>query len=202
MSIQCSKISLEKLNNQVYDSYYSDGIEDGWEDQDKRFNFYYLFQIAPTFEHQSVLDIGCGTGDMVRYLPKTCKYLGIDIYRPALKIARKQFPNQSFKFGNILTFKSRPFDYVLCSGALSINLNGENYDFLEKALSKMWSLCKKGVSFNVLTNERFKNSRKSYLYLYNTDKVEKICNKLTTNIKSLSTPIDNQNDEHTFYLWK
>lgn len=202
MSIQCSKISLEKLNNQVYDSYYLDGIQDGWEDKDKRFNFYHLFQITPTFENQSVLDVGCGTGDMVKYLPKNCKYLGIDIYRPALKIAKVQFPNHVFKFGNILTFKSKPFDYVLCSGALSINLNGENYNFLEKALTKMWSLCKRGVSFNVLTNERFRNSRKSHLYLYNADKVGKICKKFSDKTKSLYTPIDDYNDGHTFYLWK
>lgn len=194
--------NLLKLNNQVYDSYYSDGIIDGWEDKDKRFNFYHLFQIAPTFEKQSILDVGCGTGDMVKYLPKNCKYLGIDIYRPALKIAKKQFPNRVFKFGNILTFKSRPVDYVLCSGALSINLNGENYNFLEKALDKMWNLCKKGVSFNVLTNERFRNSRKSHLFLYNAIKVTRICNQYTDKIKSLYSPIDEYNDQHTFYMWK
>lgn len=194
-------------NNQIYDNFYSDGWEDGWEEKDKKFNFFYLFKIEKycdqLLDESSVLDVGCGTGDMVKYLPDDTEYLGIDIYRPGLKIAKSKYKDSIFKYGNILTFKSvKKFDYVICSGALSVH-HVDNYEFLKKSISKMWKLCEKGVTFNLLTDEKVKNSKKEILFVYNMKKVQEICKKIIGEegqCTSVYNPIDEYNDQHTIYL--
>jgi ubiquinone/menaquinone biosynthesis C-methylase UbiE len=63
---------ITEENKVVYDDYYRSGIIDGWEDQDKSYNFSHLFKIANKTHHSlksaSVLDVGCGTGDILPYL--------------------------------------------------------------------------------------------------------------------------------------
>lgn len=211
--------TLIKENKKVYDSLY-EWEEDGWEEKDKRYNFYWLFKIEKYANKRldgcSILDVGCGTGDIVKYLPDDVRYTGVDIYKPALELARKRYktPEHRFLYKNILTsvFK-RKYDFVFSSGALSLNLkpiNKSNYEFLKKAVSKMWNLCKYGVAFNILTDEKFKRND-TYLFHYNMDKVEKILEKIVKDtkiqnqnsgkkIRSKYTPIDKDNDQHTIYL--
>src|SRR5574338_546701 len=167
-------------NNKIYDDYYSDGYIDGWEDIDKKHNFHYLFKIEKyckcLLDNCSVLDMGCGTGDILKYLPENCDYLGIDIYKPALNLAKIKFPDYKlrFKYRNILTFRSKSkFDFVICSGALTVN-HGNNYEFLNKAVKNMWRLCKKGVTFNILSNEKEDDE----LFYYDIDEVKNICLKI------------------------
>lgn len=65
--------NLIEKNTKIYDNFYANDEIDGWDEQDKRFNFYYLFKIFDrtnlTKYKPTILDVGCGTGDMVRYLP-------------------------------------------------------------------------------------------------------------------------------------
>jgi ubiquinone/menaquinone biosynthesis C-methylase UbiE len=197
-----------KQNNKIYDELYSEGWIDGWEDRDKRHNFYYLFKLENYCQcsliNSSILDVGCGSGDMVKYLPKQSKYLGIDIYKPALNLAKEKYPVNKFKYGNVLTFKqqSKKFDYVFCSGALSVN-HGNNYEFLQKAVENMWELCDKGIAFNILTGKNL--TEEDELFDYDIKKVKKICKKIIKKEGKYfqeHNPIDKYNDQHTIYLCK
>lgn len=195
---------FENLNTKIYDDYYSFGWEDGWLLKDKKFNFGNLFKITEITEipldNCSILDIGCGTGDLLYFLPDSVKYTGIDIYKPALRIAKEKYPRANFRYGNILNIKLSKFDYVFCSGALSANI-GDNYFFLEKVVKKMYKICKYGLAFNILTDEKSKTKEDDYLFLYNIKKVNKICKNIGFT-KSLFTPMDRNNDQHTILMWK
>lgn len=195
---------LETLNTEIYNDYYSSGWEDGWELKDKKLNFGNLFKITEItnipLDNCSILDVGCGTGDILYFLPDSVKYTGIDIYKPALRIAKSKYPKANFKYGNILNIKLGKYDYVFCSGALSVNI-GNNYDFLEKVVKKMFKVCKYGIAFNILTDEQGKNNEDEYLFLYNIKKVKKICKEIGQ-IKTTYTPMDRNNDQHTVYMWK
>jgi len=50
------------------------------------------------FELASVLDIGCGTGNLLRFLDKSIRYVGVDISPCAISEAKRQFPGRDTVF--------------------------------------------------------------------------------------------------------
>lgn len=186
-------------NAVVYDDYYRSGIIDAWEEQDKHYNFGHLFKIADkakkSLKGASVLDVGCGSGDIVPFLRRKHikKYVGVDIYKPALKIARKKFPYETFLLVDILNERNLgTFDFVLSSGALSVKLKTiDNYDFLEAMIRRMWKMSRHGLAFNVLTDEDVAPAK--HLFYYSIKRIKTICNAIApkATIRIKRTPIDN-----------
>jgi 2-polyprenyl-3-methyl-5-hydroxy-6-metoxy-1,4-benzoquinol methylase len=59
-----------------------------------------LYEMLPTEARSSVLDVGCGTGDALRYLDSTGSYLGVDTDEIAINAAQKRWghkPNVRFE---------------------------------------------------------------------------------------------------------
>ena len=89
---------------------------DGW----KRRNRYYYDEIERIVrfhvpEGSSVLEIGCGTGDLLRALGPS-RGVGVDISPKAVEIARAKHPGLSFLVGDAEDLPlSEPFDYVVLS---------------------------------------------------------------------------------------
>lgn len=72
---------------------------------------------------QTVLDIGCGTAEMLNYLPEDIKYYGFDISQDYIASARKKFSNRDAQFFHGLfdesAFKDLPaIDVAYTSGVL------------------------------------------------------------------------------------
>ena len=74
---------------------------------------------------EKVLDIGCGTGDVLEHLPSTVRYVGIDISDTYVRLARQRFGDRAvFLVGTAGTFLGRASqelidtDLVLCNGLL------------------------------------------------------------------------------------
>lgn len=53
-------------------------------------------EFLPYYQAGSVLDLGCGNGRLLDFLPSFSSYLGVDQSRELLSLARKQYPNTSF----------------------------------------------------------------------------------------------------------
>jgi len=68
----------------------------------------------------SILEVGCGTGlvyeKLVTSLPVTSKYIGVDSSMKMLEIAKQNFPQGQFLYGDgyELVFRDQGFDVVLC----------------------------------------------------------------------------------------
>lgn len=197
-------------NHRIYTKFMQLGIDDGWEKRDKRENFELLLDITHLshypIENASILDVGCGTGDLVQFLKDKHikKYVGIDIFEPALEKARKKFPDQKFINGDFLQYKfKRKFDFVFCSGALTTKLESDNYQILKSWIPKMWSLAKKGAVFNFLIENEISDN---YLFLYQPQKVIKTCKEtvpdaiITTIITDAGS--DNSLQEMHIYLYQ
>jgi ubiquinone/menaquinone biosynthesis C-methylase UbiE len=91
-------------------------------------------------EGKSILDIGCGPGEMIRDLRRrNCRVWGIDIAEGMLRLAQKNLGGNAdsgrtfLSCGNIetLAFKERTFDGAICAGVI------EYLDEDQKALREL-----------------------------------------------------------------
>lgn len=203
-----------KQNTVIYNDYYKEGVVDGWEAPDKAYNFTNLTRIEKLtkipLKGKNILDVGCGSGDFVTFLRTFAikKYLGIDIYEPALTIARKKYPQERFVNEDILSplFRKK-FDYVFCSGALSLKLESlDNYYFLRLMLTKMWKTSKIGIAFNLLSDEDLDPDE--HLFYYDIQEVIKICKLIApqAEMTKKKTPIPSEgrldNIQYHFFVYR
>jgi SAM-dependent methyltransferase len=108
----------------------------------------------------SVLDVGCGFGDLYGYFKAEgllsrhkISYTGTDISPKILEVARKKYPDARFELKDILTDRQMPrFDYVFCSGALNIRTadREEHLEFVKEMIFRMWDLAAYGAAINFL----------------------------------------------------
>lgn len=57
-----------------------------------------LFKELEVVHSDRILDVGCGTGDTLRYLKEFQAYLGLDIDETALNYARMTYPGKNIEF--------------------------------------------------------------------------------------------------------
>ncbi|MEX6780120.1 class I SAM-dependent methyltransferase [Limnospira fusiformis] len=108
---------------------------------------------------ENILDVGCGLGDFADWFKKRnipVNYTGLDLTGELVQQAQKNHPTHEFMQGNILDdlllekLMERHFDYVFASGIFYTYSQG-SYSWMQSAISKMWSLCTKGLAFNSLS---------------------------------------------------
>ena len=104
------------------------------------------------FTGKTVLDVGCGFGDVTWIIKKRAKnftYTGVDIVPEFIEVAKKRYPQHKFLIGD---YFAKPldenFDIVLCSGALNSNVP-DNMDWRKRAISAMWEHTKRALAFNM-----------------------------------------------------
>lgn len=158
-------------------------MEDGWHPGNKVANYHSMMRLPELtgvpISGASCLDVGCGSGDLSLFLRKRGmrRYVGIDIYAPSLEKAKEKYPDEKFILGDILAGDVKgKFDYVFCSGTLTVRLSVDNYDFLESMVRKMWQMSKVGIVFNVLTDDD--PSKDNDLFFYNTERVMEVCKRI------------------------
>jgi SAM-dependent methyltransferase len=125
----------------------------------KDLEFYqHLFCGVDLTQPLSVLDIGCGMGDLIDYLQlreaSFAAYLGIDLVGPFIDLCRQEYlPPCEFQKANFVSRTFAPtqrFDLVVNMGVLvSRVLSYEAY--VEHCIKKMIALSSKYVLFNMIT---------------------------------------------------
>ncbi len=91
----------------------------------------------------SLLEIGCGTGGAVNFLPKDLKYIGADISLFAIEQASQKYGNEKnrefvcLKEDDKLNFNSESFDFVMSIFSL------EHFQKPKKILNEMTRVLKK-----------------------------------------------------------
>ena len=109
----------------------------------------------------SVLDVGCGFGDLYGFFKAEgllsrhrIKYTGFDISPKILGVARKKYPDAKFEQTDILEQRYLTgFDYIFCSGALNIRTTdaGSHFEYVKSMLLRMYDLANSGVAVNFLS---------------------------------------------------
>ena len=109
----------------------------------------------------SVLDVGCGFGDLYGFLKAEgllsrhkIRYTGYDISAKLLEIAKKKYPDARFELKDILEERYlSKFDYIFCSGVFNIRTSdsGSHLEFVKSMLLRMCDLINYGVAVNFLS---------------------------------------------------
>lgn len=108
----------------------------------------------------SLLDVGCGFGGLCSHLfarHAAIDYTGIDVVADMIDSARTRHPGARFIVGDILeSTELGRYDYVVCNGILTQKLDvpaAEMDEFASLLIRRMFSLCRKGIAFNVMTTK-------------------------------------------------
>ena len=113
----------------------------------------------------SILDVGCGLGDLHGFLGEhvdELRYVGVDISPALLREARTRRRDTHFVLADVFRappFRARQFDIVFCSGVFNLKL-GNNEEFAAAALPRLYDLCARAVMVNFLherTQERYEH---------------------------------------------
>lgn len=199
--------SYTEINNKKYDEYEEKyGVDNGWLPGSQQYNFQRLIEIQELaevpFKDATILDVGCGTGDLSEFLSPfpIKKYVGIDIYPKALEKARKRYPQEEFIEGDLLTYPfNETFDYAFASGTFTVKMPIDNYRFVYSMVSKMWELTRVGLAFNVLTDtDEYPDET---LFFYNTEKLANLLETIDSKASVLAAQ-DVGRDQAHFYMYR
>lgn len=135
-------------------------------------------------ESFSILDVGCGYGGLKEYNDlyenRNIIYTGIDIAENMIEYAREKYKDVSFIQGSIFDLDDNErFDFVVCNGILTQKLSisiMEMDKFAHELIGKMFSICKIGIAFNIMTtkvdfmvdNLYYRNPIDMFAYCFNT----------------------------------
>ena len=117
----------------------------------------------------TLLDFGCGYGELLTYLRgsnDSLDYLGYDIVQTSIEAAKRLHDSFQADFVSVLP-ELRVWDYIVMSGVFNVKGEVDEVEWGEYVVSTINSLlprADKGVSFNMLTTFNDLDLRKEHLY--------------------------------------
>ncbi|HAA11342.1 MAG TPA: hypothetical protein DCE41_06410 [Cytophagales bacterium] len=149
----------------------------GWSSEEAQQLRFTILERLGDWEDASILDVGCGLGDFwkfisARYQPTI--YKGVDILPNFISQAQelnKDEERVTFSCGDYMQQDLLAMDYVVACGALSYPTSVPDHPY--SAIGRLWSLCNKGLGFNLLKTQ--KTDRERYLRTYHPEEVMEFC---------------------------
>ncbi len=135
-------------------------------EQSQRIRFEVLAGVTSNLAGQSVLDVGCGLADLHGFFVAKgipVKYTGYDLMPEMLEAAARKYPGVCLRRVNIceLADPAPEFDYVFASGLFGL-LVENNEAFVRTAIQRLYALCRRGLSFNMLSAYAAKHAEGRY----------------------------------------
>jgi len=146
-----------------------------WSNASQRYRFRVLTEIAP-LESATVLDYGCGKGDLYCYLLEAGyrgTYTGFDINPELLELARAKYPGVRFEQRDIEQASiNEQFEYVLISGIFN-NRISDNEGVMQSVLRRCLALTTRGLAFNAIST--YVNFREPEMYYVSPEEIFRFC---------------------------
>jgi len=120
------------------------------------FYFDFLLQADGIATTDSILDVGCGYGDLYGYLRATGwngRYVGVDINPALIEEGIRRYPDANLRTVDIqLDDMEGGFEWCICCHALTSDTKDAPFlDHLRSMVGTMWTKCEKGLIFNLLS---------------------------------------------------
>ncbi len=126
-----------------------------WTPQGQLRRYVTLAEISPDLTGSTVLDYGCGTGDLYRFLKRRgidVRYTGVDINRNFIELARQKYPECEFRVMDISEDSLEGYyDYIFICGVFNLLVPGVKED-LKEALVMLFKHCNKGLALSALSS--------------------------------------------------
>ena len=161
------------------------------------------FERCNISKEKTVLDIGCGTGNLLRYLKSKCdydesNYTGVDFSETMINSCIKQYPEAQFLRGDILeTDKSdsfyltlhKTYDFVICLSTIQQKVAGVQNDLYTKhIISKCYNLTENnGYTIFDVFSEKFLDYRDKVGNYFDPFEILDFCFSLSTAVKMDTT---------------
>ncbi len=114
-----------------------------------------LAEISANLHGSTVLDYGCGTGDLYRFLKRRgidVRYTGVDINENFIRLAKKKYPDCTFRVMDVSEDSLEGYyDYVFICGVFNLLVPGVQEN-LKEALVKLFQHCNKGLALSALSS--------------------------------------------------
>lgn len=163
----------------------------GWHSLDTQQNRFQALCQPLDLINKSILDLGCGYGDLKRYIdtlnrqPLTSKqhlarYIGIDQHKAFIQSARRQFihtANTEFIKADFSRMTLPKVDIVMASG--SLNYYSREKDYLQKLIIAMYGAARDAVAFNLLDRRSFISSK--LLIAHEPQEILEFCRSICVN---------------------
>jgi SAM-dependent methyltransferase len=137
--------------------YHHDPRTLGWDKGKQAERFEALTQLLPLDRIGSVLDVGCGFGDLYAFLRGhgfRGTYTGLDFVAELVEVGRGAYPGAEFVVGDFSEFPAEPrYDVVLASGIFNARLTAEDHGaYVEATLRQMHSVCRVAACADFLSS--------------------------------------------------
>jgi SAM-dependent methyltransferase len=173
----------------------------GWKNDDRQLVRYKVLLGIGDLNGCSILDPGCGYGDLLGFLSRDCKgvnYTGLELVPEFLEEAVQRYShmaNSHFYFGGFSRMALPRVDYVLASGALGYKTDDVTYCL--RCLDRFYRTANKGVAFNMLDGAKF--SGHPLLTGHDKEMVVAFCRSLCKTVEVMDDYLE---DDFTVYLKK
>jgi len=152
-----------------------------WQAQQTRFAA--LMDVGPLAD-RSILDVGCGVGDLYEYLTRqglSISYTGYDLVARNCQDGARRHPAATFLTTDVLeTTEAEAFDYVLASGIFTFT-GDDWHGTVGATLRRMYELCRVGFAANFLSS--YSPSRIDKLFYVDPAEIVGMCQQLTNSFK-------------------
>ena len=137
--------------------YHHDPRTLGWTKGKQPERFEALTQLLPLERLGSLLDVGCGFGDLWPFLRARGfqgAYTGLDFIPELIEVGRAAYPQASFLVGDFGDLEAaNRFDVVLASGVFNARLQAEDpWEYLTATLRRMHATCRVAACADFLTS--------------------------------------------------
>jgi trans-aconitate methyltransferase len=169
----------------------------GWRHSEDQLVRFAMLAGIGNMNNCSVLDAGCGHGDLRAYLgdkyPRL-RYIGIDQSEAFLSIASDRYthlPETTFYLGDFSIAELPVADYVLVSG--SLNYHNSDPGFIYKIIDKLFNTSRIALGFNLLSKV---DAPDGILVSYDADDIVQYCRTLSDKVLLYDTYF-----EGDFTIW-
>jgi cyclopropane fatty-acyl-phospholipid synthase-like methyltransferase len=126
-----------------------------WSAQGQQRRFSAIVQNMPAMHDSSLLDYGCGKGDLLTFLNLqgiNTSYSGIDITPALIELAQSKFPAHSFSVcGSSADDIKHSYDHIIACGVFNNNIQG-TYQNMLKVIRNLYQHTNKAMAITALSD--------------------------------------------------